>query len=193
MDAGFLTPRLSVRRFLPTDGPGLHAYLSRPEAVAFEPYPVQSADACERLAAERARDPDFWAVCLGDVLIGNLYLHPEEPVAWRTWELGYVFHPDHWGRGYAHESAAALLDRCFAQGAHRVVAHCDPANPASWRLLERLGLRREGHLRQNASFASDAEGRPVWKDTYPYAVLASEWPQSADRVRTHGHAAPLSP
>ncbi len=172
------TSRLLVRRFAASDAPGLHAYLSRPEAVRFEPYPVQSLADCERLAIERAVSPDFWAVCLRDSgeLIGNLYLHRCEPLAWRTYELGYVFHPDHWGRGYATEAAAALVSSCFEdQGAHRIEARCDPVNAASWRLLERLGFRREGCLLQNASFVDDADGNPVWKDTYLYAMLAAEW------------------
>nr|WP_300147647.1 GNAT family N-acetyltransferase [Propionicimonas sp.] len=179
MDAVELTTsRLLVRRFRASDGPGLHGYLSRAEAVRFEPYPPQSPADCDRLAVERAASPDFWAVCLGgsDELIGNLYLHRHEPLAWRTYELGYVFHPDHWGRGYATEAAAGLVSWCFEhQGAHRVEARCDPVNAASWRLLERLGCRREGHLLQNASFVDDAAGNPVWKDTYLYAVLAAEW------------------
>ena len=57
-------PELLIRRFLPSDAAGLHAYLSRPEAVRFEPYGVQSAADCVRLAVERATSPDFWAVCL---------------------------------------------------------------------------------------------------------------------------------
>lgn len=171
------TERLQLRRFRASDGPGLYAYLSRPKAVRFEPYPVQSAQDCERLAAERASQPAFWAVCLRDSgeLVGNLYLNLEDPPVWRTWELGYVFHPDHWRRGYATESARALVGASFDWGAHRVVARCDPRNDASWRLLERLGLRREGHLRRNASFDTDASGEPVWHDAYLYAVLEEEW------------------
>lgn len=175
----FGTPRLVVRRFLPSDGPGLYSYLSRPEAVRFEPYPVQSAADCERIVSERAASPEFLAVCLrdGGELVGNLYLHRCDPHDWRTYELGYVFHPDHWGNGYASEAASALVTRCFAEcGAHRVEARCDPLNTASWRLLERIGFRREGHLLRNASFAKDESGEPVWKDTCLYAVLDSEWP-----------------
>ncbi len=172
------TARLLLRRFRPSDGPALHSYLSLPEVVRYEPYPVQSAADCERLAVERAGRDDFWAVCLrpsGD-LIGNLYLHREDPRAWRTWELGYVLHPDRWGRGYAREAAAALVTACFeSRGAHRVTAGCDPRNAASWRLLERLGFRREGHFLANAAFGTDAGGEPVWHDSYLYAVLAGEW------------------
>lgn len=176
------TSRLLIRPFEATDGPGLHAYLSRPEAVAYEPYPVQSPAECEAEARRRADDADFLAVCLAGSgeLVGNLYFHPEQPLEWLTYELGYVFHPDHWGRGYASEAVRALLDAAFeGWGVRRVVARCNPANTASWRLLERVGFRREGHFRAAASFATDADGNPVWHDAYAYAVLASEWPGSA--------------
>ncbi len=172
------TDRVLLRRFTPDDGEGLHASLSRPEAVRFEPYGVQTRAQCDELAATRAHDPSFWAVCRGSdgALVGTLYLHHGDPHEWRGYTLGYVFHPDHWHQGYATEACRALLDVCFGLwGAHRVSAHCDPRNDASWRLLERLGLRREGHVRQAASFSTDDAGRPVWHDAYLYAVLDSEW------------------
>jgi [ribosomal protein S5]-alanine N-acetyltransferase len=172
------TRRLLLRRFTSGDGPALHAYLCRPEAVEFEPYDAITPDQAVDWARQRAADPAFWAICLREsgTLIGNLYLARVEPEAWRTWELGYVLHPDHWGRGYASEAAARLLDECFGTwGAHRVTASCDVANAASWRLLERLGFRREGHVLAGSSFHQDTEGRPIWKDDYLYAVLDDEW------------------
>ena len=59
--------------------------------------------------------------------------------------------------------------------AHRVIAMCNPLNEPSWRLLERLGMRREGHLRRNIFFKRDEGGCPLWQDTYLYGILASEW------------------
>jgi len=52
---------------------------------------------------------------------------------------------------------------------------CNPLNEPSWRLLERLGMRREGHLIKNIYFKKDECGNPIWADTLEYAVLASEW------------------
>ena len=175
-DAILTTDRLVVRRFTASDGPGLHACLSRPGAVEYEPYaPVGPAEA-DALAGERAADPRFRAVQThAGTLVGNLYLASSGPDWWHTWELGYVFHPDHWGRGYATEACRTLLDAVFADGAHRVVAHCNPANVRSWALLERLGMRREGHAVRAAAFSRNARGRPVWHDAYSYAVLDEEW------------------
>ena len=170
------TPRLVLRRFAPTDGPALHAYLSRPAAVEFEPYGTMALDECERLALERSADVRFVAVCLADGrLIGNLYCAAEGPARLRTWVVGYVLHPDHWGHGYATEAMAALLAHLFAdRQAHRVVARCDPRNVRSWRLLERLGMRREAHVLEGESFVDGPDGRPVWHDTYQYALLDHE-------------------
>lgn len=179
-----VSKRLLLRHFRPTDGPALHGYLSRPGAVEFEPYGTVGRTQADEWAARRASDPAFWAICLrpGDELIGNLWLARVPPDAWRTWELGYVLHPVHWGRGYATEAATRLLGECFdTWGAHRVLAHCDVQNSASWRLLERLGFRREGHQLANASFHDDADGNPIWKDSYLYAMLDREWTGRRER------------
>ena len=105
--------------------------------------------------------------------------------AWRTYELRFVFHPDHWGHGYATEAAAALLDHCFrGLQAHRVVARCDPRNRASSRLLTRLGFRLEALHLSAASFADDETGRPRWHDVEVHAVLAAKWSAARTAVRS---------
>ncbi len=170
------TGRLTLRPFRRTDGPALYDMLRRPEAVRYEPYGVQSREECIHLALVRERDPRFWAVCLNDRLVGNLFLAPMEAQPPGTWELGYVFNPDHWGRGYAAESGRALLGYAFQQGgAKRVLAFCNPDNGASWHLLERLGFGRSRHLRKNVYFHLDEQGRPLWCDTYEYHLTAGEW------------------
>lgn len=147
-----LAARVVLRRFTPNDGPDLHAYLSQPAAVAFEPYGVLSADEAVRAAAERAGDERVVAVCLASTvrLVENLYVAPDGPPQWRTWEIGYVFNPKGWANGYATVASRALRP-----------AHCDPRNTRPWALFERLGFRREAHLRSAASFAVDDAGRPV--------------------------------
>lgn len=174
------TDRLTLRPFNADDGPALHAYLSRPDVVRFEPYGPMTLAACTAEARRHAGDHRFVAVCLPDgTLVGHVFHALEEPADWRTWTVGYVFHPDHWGHGYATEATRAVVDRCFTeQDAHRVVARCDPENTRSWRLLERLGMRREAHERANASFRTDVDGRQVWHDSLLYAVLDAEWPTS---------------
>lgn len=168
------TQRLVLRPFTKEDGPGLYAYLSDPETVRFEPYEPFTREQAEEEARRRACDPAFWAVCdIEGRLLGNLYFAPGE---FDTWELGYVFNRKYWGNGYAAEAAMALLGHGFAHmGVRRVTACCNPENVRSWRLLERLGLRREGHLQKNVAFFKDGQGQPLWQDTYEYGVLREEW------------------
>ena len=169
------TTRLIIRSFTPADADDLYAYLSRENVVRYEPYPPFTRQQAAEEAVRRVDDPSFHAVVLKDTgrVIGNLYFASGD---FDTWELGYVFHDAHWGRGYATEACRALLEDAFAKGnVRRVIAMCNPANEASWRLMERLGMRREGHLRQNIWFRRDAQGQPIWQDTYEYAVLREEF------------------
>ncbi|WP_310602897.1 GNAT family N-acetyltransferase [Anaerosporobacter sp.] len=167
--------RLIMRRFTPEDWKDLYDYLSQDEVVRYEPYDVYSEEECKQEAINRSTDEAFWAVCLKETnkLIGNIYLAKQD---FDTWELGYVFNPEYQGNGYATEAAAFLIDDILKNNnARRVIAMCNPHNQSSWKLLERLGLRREGHLIQNIYFKKDKEDNPIWSDTYEYGILAQEW------------------
>ena len=169
------TERLLIRRFAPDDWRDLFEYLSQESVVRYEPYGVFTEEESRKEAVRRSEDNHFRAVCLkdGGKLIGNLYLAKKD---FGKWELGYVFNEKYHGKGYATEAAGALMNDTFInQHAHRIEAMCNPQNTASWKLLERLRFRREGHLRQDACFKKDAAGNPVWTDTYIYGILASEW------------------
>jgi RimJ/RimL family protein N-acetyltransferase len=88
----------------------------------------------------------------------------------RQGEIGWIFDPAHHGHGYATEAANAILDLAFGPGdMHRVSARCDVRNEASWRLMVRLGMRREAHFREHAIFKSE------WDEEYIYAILWQEW------------------
>lgn len=170
-----VTDRLIIRNFEISDWQDLYEYLSDKEVVKFEPYDIFSVDQAKEEAICRSKNESFFAVCLRDneKLIGNLYLGKGD---FDTWELGYVFNRKYQGQGYATEGAKALLDYAFTHfGARRIIAMCSPKNNQSWKLLERLNLRREGLLLQNIFFKTDSNGEPIWLDTYEYAILKSEW------------------
>ncbi|RPI86386.1 MAG: N-acetyltransferase [Chloroflexi bacterium] len=59
-------------------------------------------------------------------------------------------------------------------GILRVIAHCNPENIVSWKVLEKIGMRREGHLRKNVFFHTAKDGSPIWLDTYEYAILKED-------------------
>lgn len=112
------------------------------------------------LAVERAED---------GVVVGDVNLHYAS-VRHRQGEVGWVFHPDHQGKGYATEAAAEMLRLGFEElYLHRIYARCDARNTASVRVMERLGMRREAHFVENEFFKGE------WADELVYAILASEW------------------
>jgi RimJ/RimL family protein N-acetyltransferase len=89
-------------------------------------------------------------------------------------DLGWVFHPGAGGRGLATEAVREVLRICFEElGLRRVTAECFAANESSWRLMERLGMRREAHSVRDALHRSGE-----WLDGYAYALLADEWRSS---------------
>ena len=86
-------------------------------------------------------------------------------------EIGWVIAPAYQGQGLATEAARAALDICFTRlGLRRVTAGCFVENEASWRIMEKLGMRREHHSLRDALHRTRG-----WLDGYEYALLADEW------------------
>ena len=168
-----VTRRLLLRPFRAADLQDLYDCLSDPEVVRFEPYPPATWAKAEAALRELMAGGDMLAVERREDgrVIGNVCLGGRE---FEALELGYLLRRDCWGRGYALEACRALVEEAFSRGAHRIYAECDPQNAASWRLLERLGFRREAHFRKNVYFWKDAAGCPCWKDTYVYGLLRED-------------------
>lgn len=132
----------------------------------------------DRLAKTVIVEADGEAV--GDVMvaIGDAWAQREVVDSARATEaeLGWTLHPDHTGRGYATEAVRGCMELCFdpvadgGLGLRRVTASCFVANTASWRLMERLGLRREQHGVRDSLHRDRG-----WLDGYTYALLADEW------------------
>lgn len=86
-------------------------------------------------------------------------------------DLGYLIDPRYAGNGYATAIARALLHLSFTKlKLHRVTAGCFADNVASWKVMEKLGMRREQHGVQDSWHAELG-----WVDGYTYGILAEEW------------------
>lgn len=176
------TERLLVRRMRESDCRDLHEYLLDPETYVSEPGEPIGLDTARALARKRSEGADFLAVVLrgGEKMIGHLYFKQVEPLIYATWELGYIFNQAFRRRGYASEASRAIVEQALRRvppafgAAHRVRACCDPRNVASWRVLEKIGMRREAHHKSNAFHRRGADGSPIWHDSYEYAMLAED-------------------
>lgn len=117
---------------------------------------------------------------LGGVVVGDLMLNVgdawgqaevAEQAAGVQAELGWCLDPRHGGHGLATEAVEALIRLCFADlGLRRVTAACFADNEASWRLMERVGMRREVHTVRESLHRSRG-----WLDGMAYGMLADEW------------------
>jgi RimJ/RimL family protein N-acetyltransferase len=102
-------------------------------------------------------------------LIGNCGIRMEAPKAFQA-DIGYELDPKHWGQGYATEAAHAIVDFGFSSfGLHRVWSWCVADNVGSAHVLEKLGMRLEGRLRENEYY------KDRWWDTLMYGILLKEW------------------
>jgi RimJ/RimL family protein N-acetyltransferase len=103
------------------------------------------------------------------VLIGDCYFRINE-LDDRQAEIGFTLSRAYQGRGFATEAVSCFLNYAFLTfDLHRIIAITDCENAASIALLERLGMRREGHFLQNIWF------KGKWGDEYLYAILKDEW------------------
>ena len=137
--ASLTTPRLHLRAARPGDAAALHAVFSDARAMRYwSTLPHTDADQTEAWLASMIASPgngerDFLIEHEGRVI--------GKAGCWRPWEIGFILHPDDWGRGLAREAAAAVIGHIFAEHATEAIdADVDPRNAASLRLLAGLGF-----------------------------------------------------
>ncbi|WP_027944182.1 GNAT family N-acetyltransferase [Amycolatopsis taiwanensis] len=173
------TARLILRPFTKDDLSPLHAFQSRPEVTRYLHWePRSRADTAkaltEKIEHSTLREPgESMSVAVELIetgeLIGDLTLRWAS-AEHRSGELSFIFHPKHYGRGYAAEATTELLRMGFEElGLHRIFGRCDGRNIASASLMEGLGMRREAHLREDELVKGE------WTDKLVYAMLAAEW------------------
>jgi len=173
------TERLRLRPFTRGDVDGIFAYRRREDVARYLFDVPLSRDECALAIQQRigqiALTEEGDKIVLAVELACNAALIGEVSLIWRNadarqGEAGWIFDPAYQGQGYATEAANAMLDLAFGPGdMHRVSARCNVRNEASWRLMARLGMRREAHFREHAIFKS------AWDEEFVYAILKQEW------------------
>jgi RimJ/RimL family protein N-acetyltransferase len=179
LTAPIRTERLVLRLYAPDDLDAHFDIQSRAEVARYLYWSPrdreQAAETLQQKINHRSIEADGDILSLavvraeGGPLIGDLMVRYASATH-RQVEIGYIFHPDAHGQGFATEATRAIVDLAFRQlRAHRVYGQIDARNDASARVLERVGMRREAHLVQNEWVKGE------WTDEAIYAVLAAEW------------------
>jgi len=174
------TERLLLRDLSVRDLRAVHEYSSNPEVVHYMdwgPNTEEDDRSFIRLAAvsqhEKPRMHYSLGITLKDTnkLIGGCGIHESNPDNREGW-IGYCLNREYWRKGYATETANALIAFGFSRlRLHRIFVTCDPANTASAHVLEKAGMHCGGHLRQHKW------AKRRWRDSLLYAILDQEWKQ----------------
>ncbi|MFF5794307.1 GNAT family N-acetyltransferase [Paeniglutamicibacter sp. NPDC012692] len=175
-----LTERLGIRPATPADAEATWAYRRLPESSRWVTAAWKDYESYARSFRDPAHLGSRLVVESDGRVIGEVVVRPND--AWTQREasragagteaeLGWSLDPAFAGRGLATEAVERVLRLCFTDlGLRRVHARCFADNRPSWRLMERLGMRRESHL-VAAALHRDAG----WLDGFAYAMLAEEW------------------
>jgi [ribosomal protein S5]-alanine N-acetyltransferase len=171
------TERLVLRQIVPSDAPELLRIFSDEETMQYwSCLPFTSVTQADRLVESMAQTllhgaGIHWAITLRgeDRLIGKCGYN-EWRKAHRRGDISYVIDRQHWGKGLVSEALVAILFYGFNQmNLHSVEAGVTPGNEGSTRMLQKLGFKLEGHLKE--SFLVE----DVFVDSLIYSVLRREW------------------
>jgi RimJ/RimL family protein N-acetyltransferase len=172
------TERLLLREFAQDDFDDVHAYATDTAVVRFMDWGPNTLSETHYFlgrtleAQKRWPRPDVNLAIehLADrKVIGSIRLGVKDE-AGRTADIGYSIASRYWRQGIGTEAARAMLQTGFeVLKLRRIWAECDVRNAGSYGIMEKLGMRREAHFRQ------DKPARDGWRDSFLYAILADEW------------------
>jgi ribosomal-protein-alanine N-acetyltransferase len=176
-----MTPRLRLRQFREDDVQAMHGCFTDVESMRYWNTPLHT----KRIETERAvrRFIDctpsyyrFWAVAdkTTDLCLGLVNYH-DGHIRNKRVAIGYIISPAHCRQGIATEAVSTMIRFCFeGLGLHRLQAFIHPDNAPSLSLVDKLGFRREGLLRENLRVGAE------WRDDLLYALLSTDHPAGAE-------------
>ncbi len=171
------TPRLLLRRFTMDDAQNMFdLWCNDPEVTRFLSWgPHGTIDNTKRLLKswkQRYEDTMFynWCIEFEGLPIGGIDLIMRSEKSLRA-ELGYCLSNRYKGRGLVTEAACAVLTFAFEDvGLHKICAKHDVENPASGRIMQKLGMRQEGYMKLDAQRLDG-----TYSDMVLYGILRDEW------------------
>ena len=178
------TRHLVLRPFELSDASDVYEYAQDPDWAIFLPLPSPYTlrDAEEFVARSFLSDWDtnpHFAITLNSRVIGSINIRVDQRNS--AAEIGYAIGKAHWGRGFTAEAGIAAIDWTFRElGLARIYARADLENRQSWKVMEKLGMRREGIARSSGPSAHNPNTR---EDIVTYSILREEWVISSDSTK----------
>lgn len=164
------TARLILRKPQAADVADLHEAMRQPQVMRYWAHPEhetleRTADYIASMIRNNAAGGDDFVIELDGRVIGKAGM-------WRVPEVGFLLHPDHWGKGFAREVMVAILEHLFTwHPVSDLVAEADPRNAASLGLLTRLGFQETRRATRTMQWRDEwcdsvylSLPRPRWQD-----------------------------
>lgn len=168
--------RLYLREMAISDWADVHKYASQEIVCQFQPWGPNSEEESKKFVEEVVEDSTkeprtrfVFAIHYKEKMIGAGELNIRD-LTNKAGEIGYIVHPDYWRKGIATDIVSLLIDFGFKELClHRIFATCDPRNTGSSKVLEKVGMTREGRIRDDLLLQNG------WRDSLLYSVLEHEW------------------
>lgn len=177
------TKRLILRPFKETDASDLWEYLENPEVPCFYSLRIDSWTQALEEALKRASNPQFHLAIvlkehnkvIGEVEAMAETTSPDATIV-DTFSPCWMLNRKYQGQGYAKEAITAFFNYLFeCQKARRIYVYTEDYNISCQKLCIKLGMRKEGEFKEFVSFRNDTNGKPIYENTWQYAILKSEW------------------
>ena len=170
--------RVIMQEIEEKDWVDVHKYASQQLVCQYQPWGPNSEEESEEFvkqvivdAKKKPRSRFVFAIILrgNGNMIGAAELNIQD-YSNKIGEIGYIINPDFWGMGYATEAAKLVIEFSFKNfNLHRIYATCDPRNVASSKVLEKIGMTKEGRIREDLLL------KDGWRDSLLYSILVHEW------------------
>jgi RimJ/RimL family protein N-acetyltransferase len=168
--------KLNLRELNENDWIDVHHYASQEIACQFQPWGPNSEEDSKafvnqviRDARQKPRTRFVFAIIYDENMIGSGELNIRDSIN-KVGEIAYIVNPEYWGKGIATDVAKLLINYGFKEfRLHRIYATCDPRNIGSSKVLEKVGMTKEGRIRQNLLI------KDGWRDSLLFSVLEQEW------------------
>ncbi|SHF37717.1 Protein N-acetyltransferase, RimJ/RimL family [Seinonella peptonophila] len=173
-----IAKRLFLREFVESDWKDVHKYASQSVVCKYQPWGPNTEEESKTFVEQaivdsKANPRSRYAFAIIENEKGSLIGAAEINIRDfknKNGELAYIVHPDYWGMGFATEAAKLFIDFGFSElNLHRIFATCDPRNIASSKVLVKIGMSKEGRMRENVFIKGG------WRDSLLFGILKREW------------------
>lgn len=170
--------RIVLKEMRERDWRDVHKYASQPIVCQYQPWgpntEIDSKEFVNQVIEDAKLEPRsrfvFTVIDKGNnQMIGSGEFNLRD-LSNKVGEIAYIINPDVWGKGIATEVAKLLIGFGFkVSRLHRIYATCDPRNSGSIKVLEKIGMTKEGRMRE------DLWIQDGWRDSLLYSILEQEF------------------